>query len=155
MHRFLRAFWPTFLWMGVIFLMSTDLGATQHTGRILTPLLRWFYPEITDQALAWAHYAVRKGGHVFEYAVMAWLLVHALNTLCGRWWSWRQVGYAFGFTVLFAITDETHQLFVASRGASVTDVGIDAVGAAAGLALAYIWRVWIRRSPVRFEPAPA
>lgn len=155
MHRYLRAFWPTLLWMGVIFVMSTDLGAANHTSRILGPFLRWIYPEITEQGLAWAHYAVRKGGHLFEYAVMAWLLVHALNSLRGAWWSWRQAGFAYGFTVLYAITDELHQMFVATRGPAAADVGIDAAGAAVGLLLAYVWLVQIRRRPVHFNPAPA
>jgi VanZ family protein len=36
---------------------------------------------------------------------------------------------ALGFTVLYAMTDEFHQGFVAGRHPSLVDVGIDATGA--------------------------
>ena len=48
----------------------------------------------------------------------------------------RAVGFAWGFAVLYAATDEVHQLFVPGRAALFTDVMIDATGAALGLLLA-------------------
>jgi VanZ family protein len=43
--------------------------------------------------------------------------------------------------VLYAITDEFHQTFTPGRNASITDVGIDAVGAILGV---LVW-IAIRR----------
>jgi VanZ family protein len=41
--------------------------------------------------------------------------------------------------VLWAVADEVHQAFTATRGASVRDVALDTGGAALGLLL--VWRV--------------
>ena len=47
---------------------------------------------------------------------------------------------AWGFCVVYAISDEWHQTFVPTRVGTPWDVLIDAAGAALGLALAGLWR---------------
>ena len=49
---------------------------------------------------------------------------------------------AWLLTVLYACTDEFHQLFVAGCHASLLDVGVDALGAATALA---VWGWFSRR----------
>ena len=44
--------------------------------------------------------------------------------------------------VAYAVSDEVHQSFVAGREGAVLDVGVDALGVAAGLVL---WRLAERR----------
>jgi VanZ family protein len=68
---------------------------------------------------------LRKLAHMTEFAILAVLLVRATGS-----YAW-----AFGLTVAYAASDEVHQLFVRGRHGSPIDVGIDAVGAAIGLAL--------------------
>ena len=46
------------------------------------------------------------------------------------------LGYAF--SVLYAATDEFHQLFVEGRSGSLFDVGVDAAGALLGVAAAWV-----------------
>lgn len=70
---------------------------------------------------------VKKSGHMLGYALLALAYRHALRGR-GR--------LAWLLAVLYACTDELHQRFVPGRGASVLDVGIDAVGA--GLALWWV-----------------
>ncbi len=43
------------------------------------------------------------------------------------------VTLAAGLSLLYAFSDETHQLFVPGREGKLTDVGIDAIGIAIGL----------------------
>ena len=51
--------------------------------------------------------------------------------------------WALAVAVLYAITDELHQGFVAGRHASPVDVGIDATGAL--LAIVGVWLIRSRR----------
>ncbi len=66
-----------------------------------------------------------KGYHVLEYFVLVILLLRAFPTVA-RQWLW----FA---TVLYAATDEIHQLSVPARGGNATDVLIDATGATLGV----------------------
>ena len=45
------------------------------------------------------------------------------------------IGLSFLVCVLYAISDEVHQLFVPGRGAQVKDVFIDSAGAIVGVGL--------------------
>lgn len=111
-----------------------------HTSRIIEPLLRWVYPPISAEALETAHFYVRKAAHLTEYAILAILLSRALVAgkapLDGKTAVLVLTGAA-----LYAASDEFHQSFVPSRGASLHDVGIDATGATLGLII--FW--WFRR----------
>jgi VanZ family protein len=69
--------------------------------------------------------ALRKIAHTVEYAVLGALLVRATG----------RTGLAFALGVLYAVSDEVHQTFVAGRMGSPVDVAIDAVGVACGVAL--------------------
>jgi VanZ family protein len=98
---------PAVAWAGVIFAFSAQ------------PNLR-FFPD------AGLDFLVRKAGHMAVFGILALSL----------WWAaagttaWRRPwALALGFTVLYAMTDEFHQGFVAGRHPSLVDVGIDATGA--------------------------
>jgi VanZ family protein len=67
---------------------------------------------------------LRKCAHATEYAVLAVLLVRALE----------RPRLAFALAVVYAASDEFHQTFVRGRHGSPYDVLIDAAGAAIGLA---------------------
>jgi VanZ family protein len=74
---------------------------------------------------------VKKGGHMFGYALLALANWYGLRFEKRRWW------IALLLAVLFAMTDEFHQSFVAGRHPSWVDVlAFDGGGAAIGLALA-------------------
>lgn len=126
---------PVILWMGVIFLLSTDLGSSAHTGRFLGPLLRWFIPDLSAGTIETAHFLVRKGAHLGGYAVLAILLYRACTIL--EWWNpahpWRAGSAIIAACALYAASDEFHQSFVGTRGASVGDVLLDTLGALLGL----------------------
>ncbi len=66
---------------------------------------------------------VKKGGHALAYAILAVL-------------AWRATGsrrWALAITVLYALSDEYHQLSVAGRNGQPLDVLIDMVGGGIGL----------------------
>jgi VanZ family protein len=76
---------------------------------------------------------LRKCAHATEYAILAVLLVRALE----------REGPALALGVVYACSDELHQAFVRGRHASPIDVAIDTVGVLVGLAA---WRR-IRQAP--------
>ena len=77
------------------------------------------------------HYYVRKTAHVTEYFVLAVTVAFPLYVygIRGLW----LVLLAGVFCVSFACLDEYHQSFVAGRGPSKKDVGIDSIGVLAGV----------------------
>ena len=133
---FLRYWLPVLLWCALIFGFSTEAGSTRRTSRILRPILRWFNPEISEEAIRRVQFGVRKAAHGAEYSVLALLIWRARRRPTRndrRPWNWREAGLALAFAAAFALSDELHQLFVPSREARVGDVLVDSLGAALGL----------------------
>ena len=85
---------------------------------------------------------VKKGGHMFGYALLASAYLHALNK--GKDVTRRQFMGALCLAFLYAITDEFHQWFTPGRTPSVYDVLIDTFGAVFGLGT---W-VWMEKTVV-------
>lgn len=129
---FLWRWAPAFLWMGVISAFSTDAFTAEHTGDFLLPLLRWLLPGASPATLELLHAALRKGMHLFEFAVLALLWCRALGW-DGSGWQARAAVTAFFLATGFATLDEFHQTFVSSRTGTALDVGWDSAGAAVGL----------------------
>ncbi len=115
-------------WMALIFLMSAQPQSGEHSDFLVRLITSTFQLEPTpEQAVQW-HHLLRKGAHFTEYAVLAALAAWALPA--GRW---RWVA-AWAIATGYAATDEFHQAFVPNRGPTMTDVGIDSMGAAAASA---------------------
>jgi len=136
MRAFLKYWLPVFIWLAIIFVGSTDLMSAEHTSRIIGPILRWFKPDVSAEAIGRVQFFVRKAGHVSEYAILAALLWRGLRhgTRRERRMSILFVGVWLACAI-FAASDEFHQSFVPSRTASPTDVMIDAFGALIGLTI--------------------
>lgn len=136
--RFLKYWLPVLLWLGFIFIGSTDLMSSEHTSRFLIPFLLWLKPDISPATLAQIHFVLRKLGHITEYAILAMLFWRALR--CG---TNRQMKISILFVSVwalcatFAASDEFHQSFVSSRSGAIGDVGIDSVGAVFGLLISW------------------
>jgi len=127
---------PALVWMVVIYSASSDQSSFQHSSRIIEPILRWFFPHLSDQTVDGIVFAVRKCAHVTEYAILALLFWRALRQPQrheSRPWRGSQARLAVLLVAVYAASDELHQLFVPSRQASVLDVLLDTSGAAIGL----------------------
>ena len=128
-----KAWLSALAWMGVIFLMSAmpgDVSGAQ-SGRIANLALKAIAFLFGEAAAAGVspetiNLLVRKGAHMAEYAILFLLYRRALAEGGAR----RPGAAALCLCALYAATDEGHQAFVADRGPSVVDVGIDALGAA-------------------------
>jgi len=69
---------------------------------------------------------LRKGAHVFVFAILFLLMIRALKNygLSNK----KVLLCAFIFTILYAVSDEYHQTFVSQRVGSPSDVAIDSLG---------------------------
>jgi VanZ family protein len=139
--RVLLKYWlPLLIWMGVIFSASSDRASGERSSRIIGPIVHWLFPYWPAAQVDEVVYIARKIAHLVEFAILAWLAWRFLRKPVRRDprpWRWAQAGWALLWVVVYAASDEFHQLFVPSRQASVRDVVIDTCGGAAGLAL--VW----------------
>ncbi len=114
-RRFLLLWVPVIIWCGFIFWLSS------------IPKLRFFHED-------WLDFVVRKAGHMGVYGILARLIARALTG--STFWSWKKIfAWSLALAILYACTDEFHQLFVPGRFGRPLDVVIDAVGAWLALGL--------------------
>jgi len=137
---------PVAVWMVLIFTASGDANSGQHSSRILAPLLRWLFPDISPEMTDAVVFTARKCAHITEYAILALLTWRAFRNpqrADARPWSWLVVRHTMIVVILYAATDEFHQLFVPSREGKLLDVLVDTAGGVAGILLLralYWWR---------------
>lgn len=131
--RFLSRWLPVILWAAVIFTFSTDLFSDSNTSSAMSPFLRWLFPHLPAEILGAAHYFVRKFSHFAAYFIFAVLLMRALHRDDSGGLTKRRALIALGVIVIYAGIDEFHQSFVPSRGASIGDVLLDAMGGLCGI----------------------
>ena len=131
---------PVVLWMGVIFVASSDSGNFEQSSRFIGPVLRWLFPTASAETLALLHHLVRKAAHFTEYAILALLALRALRLSKPERGFLKATAIALLVAAGYAATDEFHQSFVPGRTAAAGDVLIDTAGAVAALAVAALWR---------------
>lgn len=81
-----------------------------------------------------AEFLIRKSAHMFLYFVLAILLYMAVKGIRNI----RDYLLAFILTVLYAGTDEFHQLFIPGRSGEFRDVLVDSIGGLIGLLLVFL-----------------
>ena len=126
----LLAIWlPPIAWAAVIFLLSTEDFAAEHTATWLEWAVRLVLPSLSHHTFEVLHVVLRKAAHVAEYFVLALLLDRAWREGSPLRPRWAPLA-AFVVAVLYSLTDEYHQTFVPERTASLFDCGFDSLGAA-------------------------
>ncbi|SES91481.1 VanZ like family protein [Oceanobacillus limi] len=151
------------LWMLLIFCFSHQAGSdssnvSQGVTEIFLKTLQLINPNV-DIEIEDLTFFIRKGAHFTVYFVLGFLVMNALRRSSVE--SRKAMALAFAISVLYAISDETHQLFIPGRSGEIRDVGIDSTGAIVGI-LAYltVQHRWRRRSgtwgrgPWGQEPRP-
>lgn len=148
-RRTWRRLWrygPLVLWMAFIFIASTGAFSADNTSRIIGPLLRWLFPDISEEKIALAHLITRKVAHFTGYAILGWLAARAFTTSFHQPLRRRWFFISLLLVVLYSLTDEFHQSFVPSRTGSIYDSFIDMFG---GLTALLLYAFWHRRKKDR------
>lgn len=116
---------------------NRSAGVTSVVVHILHPNFDELPDAEANRILTSTHRLVRKAAHFCEFALLGFLATGLLLWLSRRFISmspWKTWLFPAAFTLLYAISDEVHQIFT-SRGARVTDVLIDFAGALCGILL--------------------
>jgi VanZ family protein len=125
------------VWALVIFCLSTGAYGPSFTGRLMAGALSFLHLTIPSPSFEVLHLFMRKAAHLAEYGVLAVLLCAASEDQPFHWRPRRVLG-CFLIILVYSLTDEYHQRFVPGRNASLTDCGIDSIGAAIGILLYYV-----------------
>jgi VanZ family protein len=137
---------PFVLWMSLIFFMSTDVGRTSNTITWLLSLLHiaWPHRQFDSNEVSLASHLLRKAAHFTEFLILTWLGYRAARYGFGAIAS-RARTFGFYAAIIYAVTDEIHQLFIPSRTGQFKDFAVDILGCLVGL---YI----LKRTTTQAEP---
>lgn len=125
------------IWMVLIFYLSAQVAAeSDHLSLGITQIIISTIESVMsgiDVGSILSNHLVRKSAHFFAYLTLGILVINALT----------QSGFpgkgrgaiAWGISVLYAVSDEVHQLFVPGRSGQIKDVLIDSAGAMVGIGL--------------------
>lgn len=126
--------------MLAIFIVSSDLGSADHTRPVLASIVRRFLPwlaqQMTPAMIDVTDFIIRKVAHVTEYAILSLLVSRSVGIKMNS--TIRERLVPAGISSLYALSDEFHQSFVPSRGATYTDVMWDTLGGFVGSAILLI-----------------
>ncbi len=119
---------PLIAWMAFISLASSASFSASNTSSVLGPLLKWLFPNASEETLLFMHFLVRKLAHFLEYALLGLLAARAFSgspkpSTRERWFV-----ISASIVVVYALLDEYHQSFVPSRTASISDSLVDMAG---------------------------
>lgn len=140
MKRWIYRHGPMIVLMTAIFIVSSDLGSADHTRPVLASIVKRFLPwlaqRMSPQMIDITDFVIRKIAHVTEYAVLSLLVSRSLGIDVFSRIKPRIL--VIVITALYALSDEFHQSFVPSRGATYIDVMWDTLGASLGTGLLYM-----------------
>ena len=71
-------------------------------------------------------FIIFKSLHIVEYAILNILLFRALFAESRR--ALESLTYAIVFSLMYAVSDELHQLYIPTRNGTVVDIFIDSIG---------------------------
>jgi VanZ family protein len=136
--------------MGFIFWMSTGTFSAEHTSRFIVPALHFLFPSLALQDLYLFHGWIRKFGHLSEYFILGLLFFRAFRGQASPKWRLRWTIYSMFAIIAFALGDELHQSWVASRTSSLVDAAIDSLGGLLSQIAIYIQiKITRQRNPRR------
>ena len=105
--KFLKLWVPAFLWLGLIFFLSS-------------------IPQLTTGLGIW-DLILRKIAHMSEYFILVFFLYRAFRGSFNLT-AFYLIFWSFSLSFLYAVSDEIHQAFVPHRSSSLLDIFIDTAG---------------------------
>jgi len=135
---------PLFIWIGVIFFLSSGQGASTRTSLIIRPILEFLFPNASFETIAFYHGIIRKCAHLTEYGILGLLASRAFVNLASM--PLRKYFYLLAavLVLIVASADEFNQSFNPERTSSPIDVLIDLTGGVVGI---FVFVLWARRRP--------
>ena len=120
----IRYFIPAIIWMIFIFIMShTNGNDSSNQSNFIAQIILTFI--------------IRKIAHMCEYAILFLLIYYGLH---------KAIKYQYKLlisliiSILYACSDEFHQIFISGRSGQFKDVIIDTTGMIIMLSIIYLWQ---------------
>ncbi|MBE3102527.1 MAG: VanZ family protein [Firmicutes bacterium] len=135
------------IWMVLIFNLSSQVAEQSNqlsTGitEAIVKTIEKIAPNVEFDISGFNH-IVRKNAHFFAYLVLGILVLNAFRR--NEIYGYKNVILAIIVCILYAASDETHQLFVPGRGGQVRDVIIDSTGAGVGIVINLVFTRIVKR----------
>lgn len=135
------------IWMIIIFLFSAD--SAEESSKKSNTLIYKVGEVIAGRSLTHEEkkdivdkfvFVVRKGAHFVIYIILGIL---AINVFCDvKTINFKLIIYSIIFCLIYAISDEVHQLFIPGRSCEIRDILIDLSGSIIGVLLySFIYRL--------------
>ena len=109
---------------------------TLHVARTLKPDFMKMSVKARQSYLEMLSTIVRKNAHFCEFMLLGFNLMGTMRFYFPRLSDGGCRSRAMGIAVLYAVSDELHQLFISERSGQVLDVLIDSAGSLAGVMIA-------------------
>lgn len=127
-------------WLLLIFFFSSQSGrASRDLTTTSISVIMESVPKETRNEKNWAEILrkpIRKSAHFLEFLVLGVLTFLLFKEM--RIPYQKQLFYSILFCVLYAMSDEIHQLFVLERTARLLDICIDSAGSITGIVIFYL-----------------
>ena len=101
MVKILKRWLPAVIWLILIFYLSHQM-------------------DLPSDKVDWVNFVEKKTAHVIEFFILSFLLFRAYR--------YQRLDMTIFFAVLYAFSDESHQLFIFGRTGRLRDVAIDCFG---------------------------
>ena len=136
MHKII-SWGAVILWMGFIFYLSHQPATVSNelsTGvtEVIVRTIEKVAPNKEFDIKRFNH-IIRKNAHFFIYLVLGVFVINAFRA--SGVYGYRGMALALLVCVLYAISDEVHQMFIPGRGPGIKDVLIDSAGAMVGIGI--------------------
>ena len=140
--------------MGVIFYFSAQPAdvSDETSGGVVQKLLSIIYPHFNnfdrlaqEDIIITLILPVRALAHFSEFSLLGAVLFVFLSTFSGVLYNRRSL-FTFLFGLIYAVSDELHQLFVPGRACQILDVAVDIFGVFTAIILCLMLsRIWRRK----------
>lgn len=120
------------LWMLLIFLMSSfDATESANQSNFIVNIITDMFKIENIELLS---FIIRKLAHFTEYLILGFLTINMLNKNDIA----KKYIIAIIICIIYASSDEIHQIFIAGRCFAIRDILIDSMGAISGI---YIYKL--------------
>ena len=139
------------IWMGVIFSFSSDnKNASDNKSRSVIITIYHFFnnkelsKQEEKQIIEKYAYPIRKLAHFTEYFILGLLVISLISEYIMI--SRKAIIIGIIICLLYAVSDELHQLFTSGRSARVFDVLVDTLGSTVAIFIyTFIKNIFLRR----------